>query len=131
MKLLLDTHVLVHWLLDHPLVATYRVALDQALGRDEKVAISDISLWEIAKLVERGRLRMRGSVDSMLEQVEEHDAIAVLPMTARIALESTRLGAAFPRDPADQIIAATARCHRLSLMTLDDAIRAAGVVALA
>jgi PIN domain nuclease of toxin-antitoxin system len=47
----------------------------------------------------------------------------VLPITAKIAAESVRLGDEFPRDPADQIIAATARCHGLTLMTSDKRIR--------
>jgi PIN domain nuclease of toxin-antitoxin system len=49
--------------------------------------------------------------------------IRVLPMTSRIAVESVRLGPDFPKDPADQIIVATARCHGLSLITADEDIR--------
>lgn len=131
MKLLLDTHVLVRWLTTHPdLAPAHATLIEEAAAAGERVGASDTSLWEIAKLVDRGRLTVRGSVDALLEQVEEHPSIAVLPITARIAVESTRLGPTFPRDPADQIIAATARCHSLRLLTLDEAIRRSGVVAV-
>jgi PIN domain nuclease of toxin-antitoxin system len=62
---------------------------------------------------------------------EGHPAVRILPLTGRIALESTRLGEAFPRNPADRIIAATARCHALRLMTADARIRDSKAVALA
>ena len=52
---------------------------------------------------------------------EEHPAVQPLPFDL-IALESTRLGPGFHRDPADQIIAATARVHGLRLLTSDQRI---------
>ena len=54
----------------------------------------------------------------------------MLLLTGRIAAESTRLGSAFPNDPADQLIAATARCHGLMLLTADERIVESGVVAV-
>lgn len=95
------------------------------------MGISAISLWEIAMLVERGRLRIKGSVDALIDDVENHPTIRVMPLTGRIALESTRLGASYPRDPADRIIGATVRCHALRLMTADEGIRGSGLIALA
>ncbi len=53
-----------------------------------------------------------------------------LPLTASIAVESVRLGDDFHRDPADQIIVATARCHGLTLITADERIRKWGKVNL-
>jgi PIN domain nuclease of toxin-antitoxin system len=88
-----------------------------------------MSLWEIAKLVERGRLALSVSVDECLDQLETSSAITIIPVTARVAVESTRLGAKFHSDPIDQIIAATARCHALTLLTTDERIIESGVVA--
>ena len=89
------------------------------------------SLWEIAKLVERGRLELTQSVDDSLEQLETSALFAILPLTGRVALESTRLGGRFHSDPIDQLIVATARCHGLTLLTVDERIIESGVVAVA
>jgi PIN domain nuclease of toxin-antitoxin system len=132
MTLLLDTHIVVWWWLDDPaLPGPFGRMLDDAVGSGSTVAVSAISLWEIAMLTSRGQLRVGASVDAFVDDVEGHPAVRILPLTGRIALESTRLGEAFPRDPADRIIAATARCHALRLMTADARIRDSKAVALA
>jgi len=63
-----------------------------------------------------------------LNEVASHPLLKILPITAEIAAESVRLGDDFHRDPADQIIVATARCHDLTLVTADDRIRGWGKV---
>jgi PIN domain nuclease of toxin-antitoxin system len=132
MRYLLDTHVLVWWFLgDARLPAHYASAMQAELAVGSPLALSPISLWEIAKLVERGKMTLTVSVDQLLDQVESHPAIVLVPLSARIAVESTRLGPTFPRDPADQLIAASARCHGLTLLTADDPIRTSGVVPVA
>lgn len=82
-------------------------------------------------LADRGRIQVEGSADAFLESIETHAAIQVLPISARIALDSLRLGRSFPRDPVDRLVAATARCHGLRLVTLDTAIRRSRAVAIA
>ena len=132
MRTLADTHVVLWWYFDDPkLPRSYGSQLEELERRGEQVGIADISLWEIAKLVEVGRLRLSVPVDTVLEDLERSPMFAILPLTARIAADSTRLGPRFPRDPADQLIAATARCNGLTLMTCDDRIREAKVVAIA
>ena len=69
-------------------------------------------------------------MDQLFRDVETHPQIDLYPLTPRIALESTRLGPKFHADPADQIIAATARVHGLRLVTADHRIRTSGVVAV-
>jgi PIN domain nuclease of toxin-antitoxin system len=131
LKLLLDTHVVVWWYSDDAaLPAAWAKLLTEAESRGERMGVAAISLWEIAMLADRGRLRLTTAVDAMLEEIESHPSLAVLPLTARIAAESLRLGSAFPRDPADRLIAATARSHGLRLVTADARIRDSGVVAV-
>jgi PIN domain nuclease of toxin-antitoxin system len=89
----------------------------------EAAALSAISLWELAMLRQRGRTRTKRPLDQMLEQIESHSLLTILPLTCSIAAESVRLGDDFHRDPADQIIVATACCHDLTLITADDRIR--------
>lgn len=129
MKLLLDTHILLWWLAgEGSLQPSQIAALETAEARDERLAIAAITLWEIAKLCEHGRIVLATTPDALLEHVETHARITVLPLDGRIALESTRLGPRFHRDPADQLIAATARVHGLRLVTADERIRSSGVV---
>ena len=110
---------------------THRALLNKAERTGEPVAISAITLREMAAMIARGRLEAHVSLDELLEQIESHPLIEVLPVTAAIAAESVRLGEGFPRDPADQLIVATARCHGLSLMTADQRILEWGQVTLA
>lgn len=131
MRHLVDTHVAVWWLFDdRRLPRSHRRVLQQAEKTGASIGLSAMSLWEIAKLVERGRLTLSQSLDECLAQIESSSFFGILPLTARIAAESVRLGAAFPSDPADQIIAATARCHGLTLLTADERILGSGVVAV-
>jgi PIN domain nuclease of toxin-antitoxin system len=131
MRLLLDTHVLLWWLADEPrLTRPQTQALDRASAAGEPFGVSAISFWEIAKLIERGRLDLPRSLDQFFDEIEEHPDVRLLPLSPRISIESTLLGARFHHDPADQIIAATARVHGLRLVTADERIRDSGVVAI-
>jgi PIN domain nuclease of toxin-antitoxin system len=132
LRYLLDTHVVLWWWIDDPaLPAEMSRLLDQQTDAGQPVAVSAISLWEIALLASRGRVALTASIDALLDDIEGHPAVRVVPLSARIAVESTRFGDSYPRDPADRIIGATARCHGLRLVTADQRIRASGLVALA
>ena len=132
MKYLLDTHVVIWWLNDdRKLSKAYARLLERSERSGTAMGISAITLWEIAKLVERGRLELTQSVGDSLEQLETSALVTILPLTGRVALESTRLGGRFHPDPIDQLIVATARCHGLTLLTVDERIRESGVVAVA
>lgn len=129
--ILLDTHILIWWRLDSKKLSRSQVARLQDLeNRQEPVAISAITLWEIAMLSMRGRIEIGDPPDVWLEEIEEHALIEVLPLTARIAAESVRLGTDFHNDPADQMIVATARLHGLPLMTADERILRWGKVSV-
>jgi PIN domain nuclease of toxin-antitoxin system len=131
-KYLLDTHVVIWWLTnDRKLSKGHAKLLERSERSGMDVGLSAISLWEIAKLVERGRLELTQSVDDSLEQLETSAFLTILPLTGRVAVESTRLGARFHSDPIDQVIVATARCHGLTLLTVDERIVESGVVAVA
>ncbi len=127
--ILLDTHVLIWWRLDSQRLDRSQARRLQDLeNRQKPIAISAITLWEIAMLEARGRIEIAEPTDIWLEELEGHPLVEVLPLTARIAAESVRLGPDFHNDPADQIIVATARVHGLPLMTADKRIRKWGKV---
>ena len=132
MKYLLDTHILLWWFEDNPqLSKKYSLLLDQVEKTGKAIGVSIISFWEIAKAIQNGRLKLDFSPEQWFEEIEEHPLIEVFPLTSRIILDSTRLGSTFHKDPGDQLIAATARCQELRLMTADDRIIKSGVVAIA
>ncbi|HYL35317.1 MAG TPA: PIN domain-containing protein [Bryobacteraceae bacterium] len=73
-------------------------------------------------------MAIESPLESWLGDVESHPLLAIFPITSSIAAESVRLGADMHRDPADQIIVATARCHGLTVLTADERIRKWGKV---
>ena len=127
----MDTHILVWWRYDPDRLSRVHTRILTLLERrNERAAVSAVSLREIAALFATGRLLTSISPDGWLEEIESGTLYRILPLTAEIAAESVRLGDGFPRDPFDQIIVATARCHGLKLMTADERIRRWGKVAL-
>ena len=129
---LLDTHIYVWWRLGTgDLTRGQTRALDHAESSGEIVAISAISIWEIAMLISKGRLEVNSiPVHVLLHQVENDPGLKILPMDADVCAESVSLPTGFHRDPADQIIVATARVHGLRLLTADDRIITWGKVPL-
>jgi PIN domain nuclease of toxin-antitoxin system len=128
---LLDTHVLLWWRSGSGRLLKHQTRLLTELEESgEPVGIASITLWELAKMAERGRLEVEQPLDLWLREIEQNPLISVYPISASIALESARLGAGFHKDPADQIIVATARCHGLRLITADERIRRWGKVQL-
>src|SRR4051812_42816866 len=89
----------------------------------EELAVSAISCWEVAKLVERGRLDLEKPVGAWLSDALGPSGITLLHLTPQIAVEACNLPGRFHRDPADQIIVATSRVYGISLLTADQKIR--------
>ena len=119
--IVLDTHIWIWWVQDDARLSTRQ---RQHLQGNESfgLGISAISCWEVAKLVECGRLSLPCPVMDWLEQALAYPGIRLLDLTPRIAVESTQLPGVFHRDPADQIIVATARIHGCPLVTADTLI---------
>jgi PIN domain nuclease of toxin-antitoxin system len=82
------------------------------------LGVSIISCWEVAKLVESNRLILSCSVNEWLKGALAYPGVQLLDLTLPIVVESTQLSG-FHRDPADQIIVATARIYKCRLLTSD------------
>jgi PIN domain nuclease of toxin-antitoxin system len=93
------------------------------------LALSDMSLLEIAMLAGEGRRHIKANLDELFRRLDTNPAFQILPMTTAIVREA----AAFLllRDPADRVIVATARVHRLTLLTSDQRIIDSDLVATA
>ncbi len=119
--IVLDTHAWIWWVHDeNNLSKTQREAI--VANEESGLGICAISLWEIAKLVEYKRLELPCELPEWFEQATNYPGITILPLTPEIAIESTRLPGEFHRDPADQMIVATARVYRCPLVTSDEKI---------
>jgi PIN domain nuclease of toxin-antitoxin system len=125
--ILLDTNAVI-WSTLYPseLSMAAQEALRAArLGRTG-AGISDTTLWELALLISRGRVQCPMSMSQYLQLVEAR--FVVFPVTAEIAEASVGFSTAFPKDPTDRLIAATALVHKLSLVTADGPLRKSGEV---
>ena len=120
--ILVDTHVVI-WLAFDPgqLSRKARVAIDDARKKAAGLAISDITLLELATLASKGRIHLDISLESFLQEVESR--FVVLPMSGKVCARATGLPEMYPKDPADRIIGATALVAGLPLLTADRQIR--------
>ncbi|HEY7318450.1 MAG TPA: type II toxin-antitoxin system VapC family toxin [Candidatus Binatia bacterium] len=119
--ILLDTHAWVWWVHgDARLSEEQRQMLDDRTV--EGLGVSIISCWEVAKLVEYGRLKLPHDVAEWLGIALGYPGVRLLDLTAAIVVESTRLPQPFHRNPADQLIVATGRIHDYPIATADDKI---------
>jgi len=125
--ILLDTHVVVWLAFEQSRVsAKARAAIDDARKNADGLAISDITLLELATLVRKGRIHLSISLESFLQEVES--MFVVLPITGRACARAMSLPAKYPKDPADRVIGATALVEGLPLLTADGAIRRTKIV---
>ena len=86
---------------------------------EEGLGVSIISCWEIAKKIQIGKLQLDRSLDAWMDAGLRYPGIRLLPLTPAIVIESTRLPGEFHRDPADQLIVATARVINCPILTAD------------
>jgi PIN domain nuclease of toxin-antitoxin system len=118
--IVLDTHAWIWWIASpRKLSASARRAIEEA--RD--LAVSAISLWEVAMLVAKSRLELDRDVGLWMRQALSAPRIQLVPLSPEIAVRSTALDRDFHGDPADRLIAATALEVDGALVTKDQRIR--------
>jgi PIN domain nuclease of toxin-antitoxin system len=120
--ILLDTHVLV-WLTSEP--GKLSKAATSAIRRANRtggIAISAITLWELAWMVTHGRLQVAGTVESYLEEVSSR--VAIRPITAKIAALANQFPYDYSNDLCDCLIGATSLNEGMVLVTRDAKMRA-------
>lgn len=116
--IVLDTHIWVWWANQSPqLLAEHRKLISEHAPNG--LGVSILSCWEVAKLAEKGRLKLAQPVDEWIAIALQLPSVVALPLTLEIVIESTRLPAPMHADPADQLIVATARILQAPLLTAD------------
>lgn len=119
--IILDTHIWIWWVHDETYLTQKQL---NAIGAHENniIGVSSISLWEVAKLVEYKRLDLPCTLEEWFSLALDYPGISVIELNPEIVIESTRLPGEFHRDPADQLIVATARIFSCPLLTSDTKI---------
>lgn len=120
--ILLDTHAWIWWQADPArLSGPAREAIDRATA----LAISTLSLWELATLARRGRLTLDRDVRDWAGAALRDPRLTAVPPSAQVGLTAGLLdGETFTGDPVDRLIFSTARALEAPLVTRDERLRA-------
>ncbi len=129
--ILLDTHVLIWWAsgdlrkLSPRALNAIEAELERSArpGQSPGLLVSAISCWEVAMLVQRGRLALSLEAERWLALVAAIPAVRLLPLEPAAAVAATRLPEPFHADPADRFLVAQARELAVPLLSADSKIR--------
>jgi PIN domain nuclease of toxin-antitoxin system len=119
--ILLDTHVLVSLTTEPARLSRQASSAIRRAGRAGGIAISAISLWELAWLATHGRLQPTGTVEAYLDEISSR--VAVRPITTKVTALANQFPADYSSDPCDRLIGATALAEAIVLVTKDTKIR--------
>jgi PIN domain nuclease of toxin-antitoxin system len=121
--LILDTHIWVWWNQRDPqLSQCQKSAIEDA--RSQGIGVCTITLVEIARLVQRGRITLPKPVQQWFDMALAQEGVTLISITPSISIDSVTLPGTFQRDPADRLIVATARTYDCPLVTADREILA-------
>lgn len=124
--IVLDTHALIWWVNeDKKLSSRALKAINKELAREDgELIISSITTWEIALLINKGRLSLTMDIDDWVDTVASIEGVRFVPIDNDVAIQSVRLPGEFHPDPVDRMITALARHLSVALVTSDEKIRA-------
>lgn len=123
MKYVLDTHVWIWWHM-HPKKLSKRVrSIISRPDQYEELLLSAISPWEFSKLLEKKRMGISCDPEKWIREALEMSKLRLVPLTPTLSYRSTTLPPPFHEDLADQIIVATAREEKATVMTKDKLIQ--------
>ena len=119
--ILLDTHTLVWAVDDSKKLSRAAASAIRRARHSGGIAVSAITVWELASLLAKGRVRAYGTLEASIQVFL--DDVAVRPITPEICALGTSFPDDYSHDPADRIIGGTARAEGLTLITHNERIR--------
>lgn len=122
--IVVDTHVLIWDALSPNRLSPAAVQALAAANSGDGLLVADISLWEIAMLIHKGRVQVATDCHAFLNLILQANRIQVRSITPQIAALSMQLPATINADPADRLIVATAMAEGVPLLTADHNLRA-------
>jgi PIN domain nuclease of toxin-antitoxin system len=117
--LLLDTCAAIWIADDQPIAREAADMMDRTIADNEPIYVSPITGWELGLLVSRGRMNLLMSPQRWFERLLQAPGLQLAKMPPDLLISSSLLPGTPPRDPADRIIAATAREYGYRLITRD------------
>jgi PIN domain nuclease of toxin-antitoxin system len=123
MPTLLDTHAWVWWVTEDRRLSNRAKAVISASGSEGDLWLSLISVWEVAKKVEKQQLILDRPLDQWLDAAVTRPGLGLWELTRSVLVQSCELPQPFHGDPADQILVATARQREATMVTKDQRIR--------
>jgi PIN domain nuclease of toxin-antitoxin system len=125
---LLDTHAWIWWVDQDARLGARTIAVLDSLLRDQRPFLCDISLWEVAMLVERGRIELDLPLGEWLDAAAHPRSVQIVSIAPRIAAAVASLPDSFHRDPADRLIVATSRALGIPVLSHDRLINRSRLV---
>lgn len=121
--ILLDTHILL-WLEngDAKLPPRTRGLIDRHWQGGGTVLVSAVTAWEVAMLVERGRIRLDCATQAWFRRCLDRPGFEMVPLSWRVCIQAYELHSLGHRDPGDRLLIATAIERRCALVTQDERI---------
>lgn len=121
--ILLDTHVWLWWLSDPTRLSPPAQEHIESARAQDGIHVSAISAWEAAMLVRKGRLELRLPVRDIVSACSRLPFLRFITIDPEISIAAVEIDGLHP-DPADRLIAATARHEGLVLVTRDERLHA-------
>ncbi len=121
MKYLLDTCVWIR-LLDAPENLSSDAQKILVDAESYPIGLATISLWEVARKESLGKLALKKPCKDWFQEAYGINGIVLMHLSHQVAWEACHLPKQFHNDPADQIIVATARLSKLTIITSDKRI---------
>lgn len=121
--IVVDTHIIL-WDALKPEMLSQRAKKAISLANEEDgIVFCEISLWEIAMLIKKGRIFVEMAYLEFVRLVIESNNYILRGITPEVAELSTHLLSDLTRDPADSIIVATSIIENAKLITADKSLR--------
>ncbi len=121
--IVVDTHIILWNALKPEMLSRKAKKAISAANNSDGIIFCDISLWEIAMLMHKGRLSIDVEYLEFIKLVSESDNYVYRGITPEIARLSAKLFSDNNKDPADRIIAATSIIEDAKLVTADKKLR--------